>query len=197
MAYNLPIGQYSSTSDNDHTPGTAVADYAVWDWFTGEAQKQAANNAYSLSNMREQNQFNHDESQLQRDYETEMSNTAYQRAAADMKAAGINILNSGASQQASTPSGTAASGSSAAASSSGSRRGVGSALLGITKLLLGVATSNATVAASGASDLIKKKVSDKTEEYMQNKKAYGKYNPTYAERLKSVQDSFKAIGLDF
>lgn len=48
--------------------------------------------------------FNALEAQKTRDYETQMSNTAYQRAAADMKAVGLNpALMFGSGQAASTP----------------------------------------------------------------------------------------------
>lgn len=64
--------------------------------------------------QKEQNQFNADEAQKQRDYETEMSNTAYQRQTADMQAAGLNpalMYGGTGASGASTPSGSAASGS--------------------------------------------------------------------------------------
>lgn len=51
---------------------------------------------------------------IQREYETQMSNTAYQRASADMKAAGLNpMMMFGSGGAASTPSTGAASGSAA------------------------------------------------------------------------------------
>lgn len=53
--------------------------------------------------QREQNAFNSAEAEKQRQWETEMSNTAYQRGMADMKAAGINPLLGYSAGQASTP----------------------------------------------------------------------------------------------
>ena len=57
----------------------------------------------------EQNEFNAIQSQINRDYQTEMSNTAYQRSVNDMKLAGINpALMYGSGSAATTPSGSTA-----------------------------------------------------------------------------------------
>lgn len=60
-----------------------------------------------------QNQFNAEQAQINRDWQTEMSNTAYQRSVSDMTSAGLNpALMYGSGTASSTPSGSAASGSS-------------------------------------------------------------------------------------
>lgn len=56
-----------------------------------------------------QNQFNAQQAELQRDWETQMSNTAYQRVVADMQAGGINPAMAWSNGAASTPSGASAS----------------------------------------------------------------------------------------
>ena len=65
-------------------------------------------------------QFSANEAQKSRDWQEQLSSTAYQRAAADLKAAGLNpALLYSSSGQASTPAGATAHGSSASAGSSG------------------------------------------------------------------------------
>lgn len=55
--------------------------------------------------------YNTREANRQREFEKEMSSTAYQRAVADMEKAGINPASLGGASPASTPTGMAASGS--------------------------------------------------------------------------------------
>lgn len=55
-------------------------------------------------------EFSAQEAQKNRDYQTQMSNTSYQRGTADMKAAGINPLLAFQQGGASTPSGSTGSG---------------------------------------------------------------------------------------
>lgn len=64
---------------------------------------------FQQASAREAMQFSADQAALNRDFQREMSNTAYQRAAADLRKAGLNpVLAVGAS--ASTPQGNAAQG---------------------------------------------------------------------------------------
>lgn len=69
-------------------------------------------NRHLTGKEREQNAFNAQQAQMNRDYQTEMSNTAYQRAVSDMQNAGLNpALMYGNGSAASTPTGSNASGS--------------------------------------------------------------------------------------
>lgn len=82
-----------------------------WDKYGGAitgAATTAAQIGYNIYANNRQEQFNAKEAQKQRDYETLMSNTAYQRGYADMLKAGLNPNLAGGSGGASTPTGVQA-----------------------------------------------------------------------------------------
>lgn len=89
------------------------------DWLRSE---QASDNAFvrDMLKLQEQNIFSAQQSQLDRDWQKEMSDTAYQRAVRDMKLAGLNpallysqgsAASSGSGSAASSGSGSATRGS--------------------------------------------------------------------------------------
>lgn len=99
------------------------------------------NNALNIAMMREQNAFNKAEAQLQRDWETQMSNTAHQREVADLQAAGLNPVLS-ANAGASTPQGMAAN--------SSNWSGADTTLIsGLTSILAATLSANAQMTAAG------------------------------------------------
>ena len=77
----------------------------------GNVVANNAVNAHLTGKEREQNAWNAEQAQINRDYQTEMSNTAWQRGVADMQAAGLNPALAYGQGGASTPTGTNAQGS--------------------------------------------------------------------------------------
>lgn len=91
-------------------PGKAIEDMnsfeqGIENWWTGSLDY-----ARELEKLGIQNQFSAQEAQKNRDWQERLSNTAYSRAVADMKNAGLNpYLMYGSASAASTPAGAVAS----------------------------------------------------------------------------------------
>lgn len=101
--------------------------------------------------------FNASEAQKNRDYQTEMSNTQYQRMVSDMKAAGLNpylaygshsSVPTGSTASAGTPSGSAARSGGASGAASG-KGVVGDILSAVTRIAATAMSANAMTASAG------------------------------------------------
>lgn len=112
-AVNNVINKVNSSSSNSGygTYSSAVNNSDTNSILSQVSQLAEYNTAKSIEIMREQNQFNHDEAELDRNWQEQMSNTAHQREVKDLLSAGLNPILSANNSGASTGSGAQASAS--------------------------------------------------------------------------------------
>lgn len=108
----------NSTEDYFSTDNSSPKDYGFLEYleglFASQGAELEANRKYNSAEAALNRQFQADEAQKQRDWYTDLSNSAYQRSMADMKAAGLNPIlaySQGGAASAATgvPAGSAAS----------------------------------------------------------------------------------------
>lgn len=97
----VPENQYDNPNINPEIDTPSEINQDLLDYYDNILERQDAR-------VQAQNAFNAEEAQKNRDFQAQMSNTAYQRAVADMKAAGINPMMAYSQGGASTPSGASA-----------------------------------------------------------------------------------------
>lgn len=149
-------GGFSWKSDEDSSLTYALGN--LWNNATGTTAK----NEFSAAEAEKARLFNSAESIKERNWQTMMSNTAYQRAAADMKAAGINpasLGGDGTMQPASTGNSARAAASPSASAASGGSSFLDIAL-GALKMAVWKNISNSSLQVEKNRDTVSKVLSD-------------------------------------
>lgn len=156
MAYFTP-GQGTFNSLQDFLN----SDYAS-QVLDAEKQSAQAQMDYQTESMERAMEFNASESQKNRDWQTEMTNTAYQRAVKDMVAAGINPILAASNGGASSGNSSSAS----IGSQSGSKANSGNSLSSIFSTMVDGVVSSSNALSNISKDLMIQKLQQEHDEYM-------------------------------
>ena len=105
-----PLGQFLIGGENDQRKDTEEYQELMNQAILAQDVQSQKDFEFSQSSAERAMQFESDEAQKLRDWQEQMSNTAYQRSVLDLRKAGLNPILAMSSNGASTPSGTSAHG---------------------------------------------------------------------------------------
>lgn len=155
------MSAWSSPSNPDPLGGDRQ--WSLGSYLSGSYQSQINEQMFNSREAAIARAFNSTEAEKNRAWETTMSNTAYQRAVADMKAAGLNPASLGGDatgSPASTPSGYAASANAAQSSPVSNSGGMLGLIAGIARTAISMALfkkfSHTAISAGSAATAIGK-----------------------------------------
>lgn len=161
----MPSSSFGGNSQYGGSDSKYFGMGAITDWFGRQWNNltgKTSSNNFTAEEAEKARLFNSSQAMIERNWQTEMSNTAYQRAAADMKAAGINpasLGGDGTMQPASTGNSARAAASPSASAASGGSSFLDIAL-GALKMAVWKNISNSSLEVERNRDTVSKVLSD-------------------------------------